>query len=452
MNLSLRNILAILLLAAIIIYAATKGLIYYKFKNAVDMASAQMRIFATVRYDDITSSLLDKSVTVHGLSVLPSGFEDGFSIDTVTLQSQDIGFLLKGFDAKKGEFPERLNMTAKGFRLDLYGAMIDQVEQILNQLNEMTRGTMPATCGNKQFLGPADYREMGYDILDSDMELGYQFTGQGINITYEWVTRDVASALMLMKISGPTRPSRMAVMSNPPQINEISIAYQDLSYIKRANEYCARLSKQDVAQYIEKEVNKADKAYALQWGFIPGPGLKQAYKDFLSKPGTVKLTVRPPENFNQNTIGLYKAEDIPAMLNMELSINDQPVSDLSFRFLPAESSTAEDKEEVATLQDRISSFKKILQTKEDEVPVIQRPTKIKKGPPPRFHRVAIANLKQHKDQQVRVYTKIGIIRYGRLDQVTPNALHVSKDVHRGEFIMIIDKAEIAKVEALYVKN
>jgi hypothetical protein len=449
MKLTFRNLLGITLLIAGVAYVAAKGLVYYKFKNSVDTASAQMRIFATLQYEGISSSLLDSSVTLENVSILPSGFEDGIKIDSITLRTQDISYLLKGFDSRRGEFPKRLGISMKGLKIDLYGSMVDQLERVSNQLRNMMKGLVPSTCGNKLYLGPAEYREMGYDILNSDLDFSYKFTDQGIEMTYNWVTREVAAAIMVMKMTGPTRPTAMAVMNNPPQLTEISFAYQDLDYTKRSNEYCAKQGKREVAQYIEAEVNKPDTAYALQWGFVPGPGLKQAYKDFLTNPGSVSLTIRPPTGFNQNTIGLYKPEELPGLLNMELAVNEQPVTDLSFSFKAPDTKSSE-KNEVVTLQDRISTFKDMLQKKDDETPLVQQPTPVKKGPPPRFHQVALNNLKKYKDRKVRVYTKNNKqIRYGRLAKISGSALHVTQDIHRGEFTMIIPKGDVAKVEVLY---
>ena len=65
MKLSIRNIVGIIALALLVVYAGLKGLIYYKFKNTVDNATAQIRIFATVRYGSISSSLLENSATIH---------------------------------------------------------------------------------------------------------------------------------------------------------------------------------------------------------------------------------------------------------------------------------------------------------------------------------------------------------------------------------------------------
>lgn len=442
--------MGILLLVLLIAYGAIKGLIYYKFKNSVDSASNQMRIFATMRYEGITSSLLDSSVSLENVSILPSGFEDGIKIDSITLQTADIGYLLKGFDTRRGELPKRINVSMKGFKIDLYGSMIDQFEQLMNQLGGMMKGVVSSTCGTKLYLGPAEYREMGYDILSSDLQFGYTFTDQGIDMTFDWATRDVGAAIMVMKMTGPTRPSAMAMKSNPPQLTELSLAYQDLSYLQRSNEYCAKQSNRDVAKYIEAEVNKPDKAYALHWGFVPGPGLKQAYKEFLSNPGTISLIMRPPAGFNPKTIGLYKPEELPNLLDMELSVNEKPVTDLRFSFA-APGTTSADKAEIASLQDRISTFKEILQKKDEPKPLVQQPTKINKGPAPRFHLVKVTDLKGHIDRKVRVYTKNKQIRYGRLTKVSGSALQVTQDVHRGEFTMIIPKGDIQKVEVLYAR-
>ena len=247
MKLNLRNILAILVLAVLVIFVVLKGIIYYKFKNTVDTTSAQMRIFATLQYDSISSSILDSSVTLNKVTILPTGFEDGVRIDALTFQTPDIGYLLKGFNSRRGEFPERLNVSMKGFKIDLYGSMVDRFEQMLNQLGGMMKGITSSTCGTKLYLGPAEYRDMGYDILTSNLDFGYKFTAEGINVTFDWLTKNMGTAIMVMKMTGPATPSARAMMNTPPQLTELSFAYQDLSYVKRSNEYCAKQSGQSIA-------------------------------------------------------------------------------------------------------------------------------------------------------------------------------------------------------------
>lgn len=443
MRLNFRNIFGILLLVILVAYAAIKGLVYYKFKNGVDTVSNKMRMFATLRYGGISSSLLDSSVTLKNVSFLINGLDDGVNIDSVTLRTDDIGYLLKGFDFKGDDLPEHISISIKGSKVDLYGSMIEKMDELVNELNDVPTGLVTSPCSNKLYLGAADYRQMGYDILNSDIEFAYNFTAQGIQLTYDLTTRDFGTINMAIKMTGPSRPSAMAFKINPPQLTEISLAYHDLSYIQRSNEYCARESNRDIAKYIEAEVNKPDKAYIFEWGFVPGPGLKQAYKEFLTNPGTISLTMHPPADFSPATLGLYKAEAIPTLLDMKLSINEKPVSDLSFSF------SADDTEEIASLQDRISNFKNILQKDDKKTPLAQQPTKIKKTTPARYHEVNVAALKDHLDDKVRIYTKKSKqIRTGRLDKITSSALHVTQNVHQGKFTMIIPKADVQKVEVL----
>ena len=42
----------------------------------------------------------------------------------------------------------------------------------------------------------------------------------------------------------------------------------------------------------------------MTWGFAPGSGLREAYKDFLLKPDEVKLTMTPSKEFNPLKIDL----------------------------------------------------------------------------------------------------------------------------------------------------
>ena len=453
MNLSSKNIVAVIALIVLLVYGGLKGLVYYKFKDAVDSTSAQMRIFATLRYESISSSLLDNSVTIHKVSILPTGFEDSINVDEITLQTQSLSYLLSGLDSirgsgRGGEFPERLNITMNGLKIDLYGSMVDKLEQALSQLNGIIKDKIQTACGSKLYLGPAEYRDMGYDILDSNLRFAYTFATDGINVAMDWSTKDMASATLKMKMSGPSRASTMAMISNPPQLEELTISYHDLSYTQRSNEYCTKQGKyNNVEDYIAAASNQDDAAYALQWGFVPGPGIKQAYKDFLANPDNIKVSIRPPKGFNQNTIGLYKAEDMVSVLNLEIIVNDKPVRDLSFAFTPAESTS--DAGTVVSIQERLKNFKTLLGQK--EIKPVEKAKPESKGPAPRFHQVKMSQLKPLIGKQARVYTKNNQIRRGTLTGLSAETLNVTQQVHRGEFTMNIDKTNVKKIEVFYAK-
>ncbi|MGD8526337.1 MAG: hypothetical protein PVJ63_08805 [Thioalkalispiraceae bacterium] len=447
MNLSVKNIAAIALLVIVLIYAGLKGMVYYKTKNALDNASAQMRIFASLRYDSISSSLLDHSVTINKVTILPVGFEDGVKIDAVTLQTDSLARLLSG-PGRGGDFPRQMNVSLNGLKIDLYGAMIDKLERALAQLDSVIQDTLQTACGNKLYLGPADYRDMGYDILDSNLRISYQFADDGINLAIDASTRDVAAVSMEMKMSGPSRASAMAMASNPPQLEQVKVTYTDLNYTQRSNQYCTRLGEyQSVNDYIDALINQNDAAYALQWGFVPGPGLKQAYRDFLTSPGTITISMRPPRGFNQNTAGLYKPEDLPGALNLEVMVNDKPVTDLSFSFTPGDSQQSA--ETVATIRERLQNFKAVLQDKPPKP--VAKPQPKEKGPAPRFHRVAQSQLKPLIGKQIRVYTLNNQVRRGVLTNVSDKTIYVTQQVHRGEFTMNIDRNNVKKIEVYYAR-
>ena len=451
MNLSSKNIVPIFILALLLIYGGLKGLVYYKFKTAVDNTSAQMRVFASLRYDTISSSLLDNSVTIHKVSILPSGFEEGIKIDALTLQTHSLGSLLSDFNFKQrssqnNDFPQSMYMAMTGLKIDLYGSMVDKLEQALAQLDSGLPKTIKTSCGNKLYLGPAEYRDMGYDILDSNVHFAYTFSPSGINIDMDWSTKDMASANLQIKMSGPSRASTMAITNNPPQLEEIMLNYTDLSYSQRTNEYCTQQGKYKTTQdYINAASSQSDGAYALQWGFIPGPGIKQAYKDFLTNPDNVKILMRPPKGFNQSTIGLYKPNDLIDILNIEVSVNDQTITDLNFAF-PDNNATSD-----MSLQGRLENFKSLIGQEQTKPTAIKKVKPKIKGPPPRYHRVSVKQLKPFIGEKVRIYTRNNQIRRGVLSKITSKTIDVTKRVHRGEFIMNINKTSVKKVEVLYAK-
>jgi len=118
-----------------------------------------------------------------------------------------------------------------------------------------------------------------------------------------------------------------------PQIPERTFVYKDVGYTERLKRYCAQATGTSVEDYIKSEVSQSPEAFQQQWGFSPGPGLREAYRSFLTAPGELYVRIAPSSDFPASGMALHKPDDLLAMLNPTVKVNGQRVDDLSFNVL-----------------------------------------------------------------------------------------------------------------------
>ena len=85
-----------------------------------------------------------------------------------------------------------------------------------------------------------------------------------------------------------------------------------------------------VEQFITQLVNQSNEDYINAFGFIPGPGIRSALKNLLTRPGELLIVVKSGGSFDFATLKLYKPEEIPEIIGLSVSVNGKAVDDLSF--------------------------------------------------------------------------------------------------------------------------
>jgi len=250
----------------------------------------------------------------------------------------------------------------------------------------------------------------------------------------------MAAARIQGIIEGISDTSFVSMMQpgNPPRLNTVTVNYIDQSYTTRFTKYCAGLSKLGINEYIAAEANQRPAYYGLTWGFVPGPGLRQAYGAFLTNPGQIDVSLELPESVTPDNVHLFKPEDIPGLLNLQVSVNGEAVKDLSFDFYKGK------KLDLSGNIDRLFA-------KPGAAPVAPlREKKIVKYET-KYHTVPVSSLEKYVGEEVRLQTTSGKTRLGFLTKIGSNVAHVEQRVHRGRFSMTVPLGSIAKAEVLLTR-
>lgn len=443
----IRNIIIALVLAVVALAAGLKGYVHHQFKKNIDNTLSSMQVFARVTYSDLSTSLLSGEVKLDNIRISSDALPEELEIGSVVFQTPGFAYMLKGPSSfREGHFPERLGLTINDFYLDMNGDIGDWMNKMVARMQRVM-GEGRKICGGKAIFSPKDYAEMGYTRIASSLNLSYEFFGsaQELVIKMSGETRTMANFDMTATIAGITGMTQAEMMQQMPKLKSVEMTFTDDSYTKRLINFCSELDGTKKEEFIEAEAAESDQYFFKTWGFAPGPGLREAYKDFLYAPGEITMNINPGENFNPMMIpGMSKAEIVDS-LNIRLKINGQLVTDLSFR--------APDPAYMQRYERRLAKSL-TMESATADLPVDKDEpvqNQVKKKQPPKYHVISIPSAPRHLRNYVRITKKSGNTTKGQLIRVDAANLYVQKKVSGGKFTMTIPKTTIKKLESYYSK-
>ena len=432
-----KKLLLALFLLPFVVYAGIKVYIRHNVKSALTDLITTAAPFAGIHYDGIGSTLGGK-ISIEGVRVQPTGLTDVVHIRNIEIQTPGLKFLLFGSrKLRDGEFPEKMQVALHGVALDLNGQMMDMLDRLLSATAESGAAGGVSNCGDTRYFGPRQYRKLGYDALLMDMTLGYEHEKglERLRMQMEWQTRDMALLKAEFILSGG-RLSLRESLAAPPRLTAVNAVYKDLSITERMKSYCASASGTSVDDYINAEVGQSDAAYLHKWGFVPGPGLREAYRQFLQKPGEVQIEARSPEGIDPASLKLFRPEDAVGMINLGVKVNGVAVTDLSFR--------REAQEQTA------SAVRPNGGPESTPTPVGAASARAEPPQPESGYRSArISELPQHLGRQVRVVLVGNVVREGVLAEVRGKELILERRYAGGAMTVRVAVNRIEKVEVLY---
>lgn len=425
-----KKLLLILILAPAAVYLGLKGYIHHNVKAALEQLTTAAGPFVSIRYGGIRSSL-DGSITVENVKLQPTGMTDVIPIRELTIETPGLGFLLSAKSRlANGDVPDRLRVALTGLNLDLSSSMMSSLDSLRSAVAATRPASGRAHCGGVRTFGPSEYRKLGYETLDMDIATGYQLDKNlgRIVVTIDWRTRDMARLESTLTFSGREAMFRPGATERP-QLTAVQATYTDLSYLDRVKRYCAEADGVSVDDYVRAVISD-DSEFIAVWGFAPGPGLREAHRQFVQKPGEFRIEAHPGDGFDPRSLALYKPQDIPAMLNLTLQVNGTPVTDLSLTEAPPAPATAPG----------------------DHQPASATPSRTVAAPPapepPGYRRVKPETLAQYIGRAVRVRAG-GQQRQGVLAEVAANVITIERRYGAGNMAFKVPIKQISLVEVLF---
>ncbi len=432
MSSPVKNIVIVLVVLPVVILAGIKGYMHYKLKDSVELIAKNFSMVGKMKYGSLSTSLIDGEMSVRDIQLTLHGYDDVIRIKSITYTPPNLMALLKMSDnLRRGRFPESLQLSVKGLYLDLFGDLTDKLEDLIENANAEMHG-INKLCGGRLYVGPRELRNMGYEEITTDFSLGYKFDKLNDELQLDWnlQQKDMGNFYLRATIVDLRDTTIASIISqpSPPRIGRFKIHYDDKSYVKRMVKSCAKRSNMGVAEYIDAESQQSAAYFASIWGVIPGPGLRQAYREFLTKPQTIDIRFELPSDVSLEQIRMFKPEDIPQMIQLSVQVNGKPVKDVSFAF----NNDKELAERFRGLFGRKNVKKKVHKNIEYS----------------KFHfvHIPLKKLPRYTGYRVRLLTDAGKTRKGTLVRITANQAHLQRRLSGGVFSMTVPIKRIRKAE------
>jgi hypothetical protein len=418
-------IFAVLLLPVALVGAVT----YYirgEARQLVGQVVGMLAPFADIRYGSVSVSF-GGEIRLHDVDARLRLINDSVRIESIQLDTPGLWFLLTGTDAlRDGQLPAHARLELRGAEVGLRGALAEALDQLL-AAGIRAGGTAPMTnCGEVRYLDSKAHRELGYGAFMLDITIGYRFTPRGgpLQVEAEWRTRELGVANVDLEFSDVGRRAQ-DMLRVEPRLRRVALRYQDLSFTERVKRFCAEAGGMTVAQYVEAEVERSDGAYQAQWGFVPGAGLRQAYRSFLDHPGTLSIEATASNELELRALRHFKPDDVASMLNLQISVNDQPVTDLSWSAAPDTAAAVP--------------------------PPAARPAAVTPPAPASevtdgFRATTARELGAHIGHTVRLYLTRGVVREGKLLQILQGMARLERRYAGGATTLVIPLREIERAE------
>ncbi len=411
-------------------YAVLKVTLYYQVKTELNRLTAMLAPFAVLSYDAIESDLTG-SVAVTGVRVTPVEAPVGIGIERIELQGEGTRFLLgllQGFDPARP--PRRLQLSISRLQAPLGG-------DYPLFWRPAAAATVPDLCSLAGLFGQTEIERLGFRQRLADARLRYDYDPRsGALSLLVGYTLDGLSALSLEMALANILPPGSAVSGGMPTLERFSLQYHiDPGYMHRAIEYCADQAGRDPALFIEELFTPGSADFANSLGFVPGQDLRSALRRLITQPGELLLTSVPDSRFSPAGLARYKPRELVEMLGIRLSVNDQPVEDLSFTLPDGD----------AALSSLIGgNTPGVTDARAGEGAATATP-----APRPRFVVTPLNRLHRYIGRDVRIHGAAGTVsQQGILMSLQDRQLELEQRLYGGKMTLYIPLEKIRRAEVL----
>lgn len=299
-------------------YGGAKFYLHNEVADSMDMAVLLMSPYADVEYSGVRSTMSGE-LTIEGIRINFHDYRDDLVIDRVGIDTPSFLSLVKMSDymSMRGKsLPESFGILVEGVHLKTdadfyekihgYGAALRGADQVQDA------GSM---CSGKYGFPPEALQALGYSEQVFSMKMTVRNRGRDFGLEVSTGIEDMWEADAQLTLAGDLLNEMMKGASYRPRLSHLTIDYTDRSLNSRVRKFCKSLGLSD-EQVLQAQMD-AFKFYGESNGIVFDEYLLEPYMDFLKGKERIVITANPNEPIAMSQIDLYKASDVPALLNLE---------------------------------------------------------------------------------------------------------------------------------------
>lgn len=397
--------------------------VYFWYDTRVQLRHIMTAVkpFAEVNYSYIYASPFG-SAGIKGLEILPYGVDDKFLIDNVSVQGKNFFSLLtinRAFG--QGQLPKSLHVILEDVQIPLDSRLLQ------NRFGEPSL-QLPLEfipCGGVDSLGPTELQALGYKDLHLNLSLAYDINelkpSMELTVTFNHQTMLAISTKAQLTLS-QAMLSLTDLLTMSPRLSELTVLLDDLSLVERLNRFCANKENIRASAYIDKQINYLQ--YYLQTqGITFSSNLIALYREFMTQGGKIKITASPQRPLPLNVLTHRSLKHTLDMLNLAITVNDLPTTELTSQLHQANSFSDSKKE--------ITSGTIVTPKQQDNTS--------------EYRSITYEELSSYLGSVAIIYTVNGSEHKGKLLAVDHNTLKLARQVRGGSIVFTINMYDIEQI-------
>ncbi len=421
-----------LLIIGISGFALLQGSLWYFTQQFVDQQVYKAKPFAQISYKEIETSMQGSAI-VKGVRFFIPAINETIFIKSVEFKAPDVfTFLLLNRKIEQQQIPESLKLIISNAAINLNGPVMNMIDNPDIEPSAIEAFSTLA-CGDINRMGSRPLSKMGYEMINNNITLEYQFYPEKkrINYTASNHVEDMSIITIRGELSDVSDIKSFSGKTLKP--GKISLEIQDDSYIKRKNDFCALQEKYSVNEYITEHVRQVGE-YLGVYGIEVEVDILDAYKKLLKTMGTVRFDadLKPlSETISYaEELKTFAPNDIIQFIRLKLYVNDKRINQVSIKvdmdkLLDATSNnTSELVKHNSMMKKQVLVYKK-------------------------YHQISLSNLNNYNGYRVRVETNGGRYYRGTLKTNNPKYYEVLTHMRSGNIGYHVTKRDIKKIEVFY---
>ena len=313
----MKNFIIWAILLAAVGYGGSKLYLHNEVSDAMDMVVLSMAPWAKLEYDGVRSTLTGE-LTVENVRVQINGYSDSLTIDRMGIDTPSFFSLLDLSDlSSKGPeaMPEYMGFLIEGMRVPVDADYFDDFYEMTRQMREPGSASSVATeCTGTYGFSPATLSALGYSDQVMSMTMALRDEKTQYSIEMDVSMEDMWDMDVDVAFDGNMMAEFARGGMYQPRLRDMHMEVTDRSMNARVSRYCQQQGLSEV-EALKAQIDSF-KYIGRSNGIEFDQYIIDPYKEFLLGKSTLVVTARPTNPIAFSQIDLYKASDVPALLNL----------------------------------------------------------------------------------------------------------------------------------------